>query len=373
MPNRPVSPDRAGVKLGAIQGLRAFAALLVVVHHGQAEVAALAERAGLAFAPVAWLPWSSGVDVFFVISGFIIVYASAPFYGRAGGRARFLAHRIARLVPLYWLVSALYLAVALAVPALLNGGPATPGTVAAAFLFWPVERPDGLVLPLYGLGWTLNCEMFFYAVFAVGLGWGRGRAVAWACAVLLGLVALAGTVPGLPTPLAFWGSPIVLEFAFGAALGLARAHGLRLSPPARLALAAAGLAGLAAAGEPDALWRPLALGGPALLLVAAAALGRETEPAGGRWSDRAAAAVVALGDASYALYLVHPFVLRATREAVARLGLAPIIGPWGALALMLAFSVAAALVVARCVEAPLTRAARRRLDPESGHLGPRHA
>jgi peptidoglycan/LPS O-acetylase OafA/YrhL len=322
LPNRPVSPDRAGVKLGAIQGLRAFAALLVVVHHGQAEVAALAERAGLAFAPVAWLPWSSGVDVFFVISGFIIVYASAPFYGRAGGRARFLAHRIARLVPLYWLVSALYLAVALAVPALLNGGPATPGTVAAAFLFWPVERPDGLVLPLYGLGWTLNCEMFFYAVFAVGLGWGRGRAVAWACAVLLGLVALAGTVPGLPTPLAFWGSPIVLEFAFGAALGLARAHGLRLSPPARLALAAA---------------------------------------------------VVALGDASYALYLVHPFVLRATREAVARLGLAPVIGPWGALALMLAFSVAAALVVARCVEAPLTRAARRRLDPESGRLGPRHA
>ena len=353
-------PGRRGVKLGAIQGLRAFAALLIVIHHGQAEVAALADRAGLAFAPLAGLPWPAGVDVFFVVSGFIIVHASAPLYGRPGGRARFLAHRVARLVPLYWLVTALYLALALAVPALLNGaGPLTPGTVAAAFLFWPVARPDGAVQPLYGLGWTLNCEMFFYAVFALGLGWGRGRAVALTGAVLLGLVALAWAVPDLPTPLAFWGSPIVLEFALGAALGLARARGLRLSPGPRLALAAAGVVSLAAAGDPDPLWRPLVYGGPALLLVAAAALGREAE----RRGNRITGAVVALGDASYALYLVHPFVLRATREIVLRLGLVPALGPWGALALMLGLSVLAALAVTRFVEAPLTRAVRRRLDP----------
>ncbi|SFG60038.1 acyltransferase family protein [Methylobacterium gossipiicola] len=348
------------MKLWAIQGLRAFAALLIVIHHGQAEVAALADRAGLAFAPVTGLPWPAGVDVFFVISGFIIVHASAPLYGRAGGRARFLAHRVARLVPLYWLVTTLYLALALAVPALLNGaGAPTPGTVAAAFLFWPVARPDGAVQPLYGLGWTLNCEMFFYAVFALGLGWGRGRAVAWTGAVLAGLVALAWAVPNPPTPLGFWGSPIVLEFALGAGLGLARARGLRLSLAPRLALAAAGLFSLAGAGEPAPPWRPLAYGGPALLLVAAAALGRETEGRG----NRITGAVVALGDASYALYLVHPFVLRAGREIVLRLGLVPVLGPWGALALMLVLSVVAALAVARFVEAPLTRAARRVLDP----------
>ena len=330
------------MKLGAIQGLRAFAALLIVIHHGQAEVAALADRAGLAFAPVAGLPWPAGVDVFFVVSGFIIVHASAPLYGRPGGRARFLAHRVARLVPLYWLVTALYLALALAVPALLNGaGPLTPGTVAAAFLFWPVARPDGAVQPLYGLGW------------------GRGRAVAWLAAALAGLVALGLTVPDLPTPLAFWGSPIVLEFALWAALGLARARGLRLSPGPRLALAAAGVVSLAAAGDPDPLWRPLVYGGPALLLVAAAALGREAE----RRGNRITGAVVALGDASYALYLVHPFVLRATREIVLRLGLVPVLGPWGALGLMLGLSVLAALAVTRFVEAPLTRAVRRRLDP----------
>jgi peptidoglycan/LPS O-acetylase OafA/YrhL len=334
----------------------------VVIHHGQAEVAALAERAGLAFAPAAWLPWAAGVDIFFVISGFIIVHASAPLYGRPGGRARFLAHRVARLVPLYWLVTLLYLALALAVPAVLNGaGLPTPGSVAAAFLFWPVARPDGSIQPLYGLGWTLNCEMAFYAVFALGLGWGRERAVAWTGGVLLGLVALAQVVPDPPTPLAFWGSPLVLEFALGAGLGLARARGLRLSLASRLALAAAGVVGLAGAGEPDPLWRPLGYGGPALLLVAAAALGRASGRGESPGSWRAA--VVALGGASYALYLVHPFVLRAVREALARLDLVTVVDPRGALALMLVLSVGAALAVARFVEAPLTQAVRRRLDP----------
>ncbi|MCJ2080281.1 acyltransferase family protein [Methylobacterium sp. J-090] len=355
------------MKLQAIQGLRAVAAGLVVIHHGQFEAAALARRAGLAFTPSPWLPWSAGVDVFFVISGFIIVHASAPLYGRTGGRARFLAHRVARLVPLYWLVTGLYLALALAVPSLLNGGESlAPGYVAASLLFWPALRPDGIPQPLYGLGWTLNCEMFFYAVFALGLGWGRGRAVAWLGAALVGLVAVGLTVPDLPTPLAFWSSPIILEFALGAGLALARAHGLRLSAPSRLALAGLGFACLAGAGEPDALWRPLAYGGPALLLVAAAALGRERERELGHSTASQGgmvAAVVALGDASYALYLIHPFVLRGTREALDRLGLAGSVGPWGALGLMLVLSVAAALVVARFVEAPLTRAVRRRLDP----------
>ncbi|KQP29507.1 acyltransferase [Methylobacterium sp. Leaf100] len=347
-----------------MQGLRAFAALLVVVHHGQVEAAALALRAGLPFGPSTGLAWSAGVDVFFVISGFIIVHASAPLYGRPGGRARFLAHRIARLVPLYWLVTALYLALVLTVPALLNGAdPPAPGYVAASFLFWPALRPDGIPQPLYGLGWTLNCEMFFYAVFAVGLGWGRGRAVLWLGLALAGLVALGRLVPEPPTPLAFWGSPIVLEFALGAGLGLARAHGLRLPDAARLALAATGLAGLAVAGEPGEALRPLAYGGPALLLVAAAALGREPPPGRG---TRLGPALVALGDASYALYLIHPFVLRATREAITRLGLAALVGPWGALGLMLALSVAASLVVARFVERPMTRAVRHRLDPGAG-------
>lgn len=334
-----------------------------MVHHAQHEAAILAARTGAAFAPAAWLPWPAGVDVFFVISGFIIVHASAPFYGRADGRRRFAAHRIARLVPLYWLVSAAYLGLSLAAPSLLSGEGGLPdaGRILASFLFVPTARPDGSVLPLYGLGWTLNYEMAFYALFALGLGFGRRGAVAWIALALGALVLAARRVPPPPVPVVFWGDPIVLEFVLGAGLALARAEGLRLGAPLRLALAAAGLALLAAApAEP--LSRPLAWGGPAALLVAAAALGRDRPEPGS--ASVATAWAARLGDASYALYLLHPFVLRAGREALARTGLAVWLGPGPSLVVMVALTVPVALVAYRLVERPLTRWVRARLDPD---------
>ncbi|WP_336486415.1 acyltransferase family protein [Methylobacterium nigriterrae] len=360
------------MKLVLVQILRAVAAWLVAMHHGQHEAATIAARTGQAFVPSAFLPWPAGVDVFFVISGFIIVYAAGPLYGRPGARARFLAHRIARVVPLYWLVTLLYLGLALALPGLLGTDGAAllePGYVAASFLFWPALRPDGTPQPLYTLGWTLNCEMFFYVLFALGLGASRRGAVAWVLAALAALVLAHALVPGLPLPLAFWTNPIILEFALGAALGLARAEGLILPGPARLGLGLAGLALLAAAGRvlpPEQAFgadggflRPLVLGVPAALLVAAAALGRpraEPEHPLLRWAG-------ALGDASYALYLVHPFVLRAAREALLRSGVAPLLGPWGCLALMVGLSLPAAVIVYRLVERPLTARARALLEP----------
>ncbi|GJD93205.1 hypothetical protein OCOJLMKI_0396 [Methylobacterium iners] len=346
--------------LAPIQVLRGFAALLVVVHHAQFEGVVLAGRTSRSFEPSTLLPWAAGVDIFFVISGFIIVHAAAPLYGRRDGRRRFLAHRVARLVPLYWLTTALYLAVLLAAPALLASNAALePGYVLASFLFWPALSPDGQPQPLYSLGWTLNFEMFFYALFAVALPWGRRIAFAWVAASLSLLVTLRLSVPGLPQPLAFWGAPIVLEFALGAALGLARAEGLRLAALPRLCLAAAGIAWLmSVAGEPDLAMRPLAYGLPGLLLVAAAGLGpprRGPEPLPLRWG-------VGLGDASYALYLAHPFVLRAAREILLRTGAGAWIGPWAGIALMIGLAVAAAILVHHGIERRLTAHARRLLD-----------
>ena len=360
-----------------MQGLRALAALMVVVHHAQNEAAILAARTGTEFVPRHGLPWPAGVDIFFVISGFIIVHAAGSLYGRPGARGRFVAHRIARLVPLYWLVTGLYLALGLAMPALLSGEGGAPDLARslASFLFWPMARPDGAVLPLYGLGWTLNYEMAFYALFAVGLGLSRRGAVAWLVGALA-LVVLAGRwLPAPPVPLAFWSDPIVLEFALGAGLGLLRAEGLRLPAPARSVLAAAGLFGLAAAPTEPAL-RLLAWGLPAALLVAAAVLGRDrpeirpgerpeerADAARGGWTAYALAAAERLGDASYALYLLHPFVLRAVREGLLRTGLAPLLGPWESLVLMVALTLPFALLAHHFVERPLTRLVRRRLDP----------
>jgi peptidoglycan/LPS O-acetylase OafA/YrhL len=350
----PAEPKAALPRLVEIQVLRAVAALMVAAHHALHEAGGVALRAGTT-APVPSPVWAAGVDLFFVISGFVMVHASRDLFGTTGAARVFLARRVARVVPLYWLVTAVYLGIALAAPAVLNGDVLDPVFVAASFAFWPMARPDGLVQPLYSLGWTLNYEMWFYALFALAVALPRARAVAAAALALAASVVL-GRLVALPQPLAFWAEPIVLEFAFGLGLGLARAHGLVLPAGIRLALAAAGAAGLVWVGTamPD-LPRFVAFGIPGAILVAAAGLGPAR--AGGasmpaRWGER-------LGDASYALYLVHPFAVRGLRVGLG--GLAHLVGAWGFVALALAAALAASLAVHRWIERPLTGAARRAL------------
>ncbi|MGH1589445.1 acyltransferase family protein [Methylobacterium phyllosphaerae] len=357
----------------AIQILRAAAALMVTWHHARHEAGLLALRgAGPELDPSTLLPWWGGVDLFFVISGFVIVHAGGRLAGMPGGRARFLAHRIARVVPLYWLVSLVYLALALVRPDLLGDAAALardPGALVAGFLFWPAARSDGSVQPLYGLGWTLNYEAYFYALFALGLGFGRRGAVAFLCAALVLFVAAGALVSGLPVALRFWADPIVLEFAAGASLALAYRDSFRPKAVLRLGFSLLGGLGLVLAarvlagqGEADGFLRPLLVGLPAVLLVAAA-LGPALGAAEVARLPAAIRGLVGLGDASYALYLVHPFALRLVREGLVRLGLASDLHPWGGMALMLAGSAVAASVVHRWVERPLTAAVRARLDP----------
>jgi peptidoglycan/LPS O-acetylase OafA/YrhL len=347
-------------KLVLVQVLRAAAALSVAMLHAQHDAATLAERAGRAFAPIEAFPWEAGVDVFFVVSGFIMVHASAPLFGAPGGGRTFLARRIARIVPIYWAVTTLYLAVALAAPALLNAEFLGWGHVVASYLFIPLTRPDGNVQPLYGLGWTLNYEMFFYALFAVAVARSRRSAVLSVGAVLAGLVA-AGRLSGpLPQPLGFWTDPIVLEFVYGMALGLLHAEGFRLGHVPRALLGVAAVLTLVAVAAQAGVWatpyRAVAYGVPAAMLVASVAFGPKSREGG-----RIARIGAAIGDASYALYLIHPFVIRAGREIAWRSGLAGLVGSWAFVVLALAAAVLASVVVHRLFERPATAWVRARL------------
>ncbi|PZN94338.1 MAG: acyltransferase, partial [Hyphomicrobiales bacterium] len=152
-----------------MQVLRAIAAFMVAVHHIQADAAVVAPQGGLS--PV-WrdiLPWMAGVDIFFVISGFIMVHASGELFGRPGATRLFLERRIARIVPLYWAATTLFLLIGYVVPAALNSGAPDLGQIMASYLFWPAVSTQGLVQPVYSLGWTLNYEMLFYVLFAAAL------------------------------------------------------------------------------------------------------------------------------------------------------------------------------------------------------------
>jgi peptidoglycan/LPS O-acetylase OafA/YrhL len=287
-------------KIESVQALRAFAALSVAILHVLHDTMPL-DPSGQVRQWHDALPWASGVDLFFVISGFVMVYASADLFGRRSSPATFMARRLVRIVPLYWAATTLFLVAALATPGSVSQGDLGITEAVMSYTFIPARRPDGSIQPIYSLGWTLNYEMFFYVVFAACLALRRRRAVV-AVALLLGAaMALHRFVAPWATALVFWTDGIMLEFLLGMAVAVVAAKGVAFPAAIRVALALIALTLLIAAHRFGIPGGPLVTGAPMALLVAAAVLGHPIRLPG---------ALLLLGDASYALYLVHPFAMR---------------------------------------------------------------
>ena len=125
---------------------------------------------------------AAGVDLFFIISGFVMVYSSEPLFGSSRGAIYFFCHRIIRIVPLYWIVTALAL-----ILATMHGfgGMYPLHMIVGSFLFIPMLRPEGVMQPLVAQGWTLNYEMFFYVIFAMACTAPRQIAVGITSAALV--------------------------------------------------------------------------------------------------------------------------------------------------------------------------------------------
>lgn len=352
-------------RIDAIQVLRALAAAMVVFGHLIGNARQHPDMFGAL--PAFRYAGGAGVDIFFLISGFIMVQSSGRLFGSVAGTFEFLRRRLIRIVPLYWLAT-------LAVLALMQGhGPAAGiRAIAASLAFIPYDtagRGDGMAFPLLDLGWTLNYEMLFYLVFALCLPLARGRCVAAVGTVLAIMVLLGNLVPPHQIALHFWTRPITLEFVAGMGLALMVAS-LRPTLPVavRLALvvAAAALYWADPYGlflmktTPNELIRLMGWGVPAMLLLIAAITGPAAlDNALGR-------AVVALGDASYALYLLHPFVITVLIKIAQHSAMFASIGGWGFIALGLVVALGMALVVHRAIEAPVTRfllARHRRFAP----------
>jgi peptidoglycan/LPS O-acetylase OafA/YrhL len=353
--------------LWTVQLMRAAAALMVVIGHSQSTVEAIKRQADEAFARSTILPWGASVDLFFVISGFIMVYASRRLFGQPGAVRDFLTRRLARIVPLYWIVTGLFLVLLLA--AKLKGGDPFPSAaaIAASYAFLPFDtHGDGRAFPVFDLGWTLNYEMFFYAVFALAVMLPRRRAVAAVAAMLLVVVAAGTVVPEDQVALHFWTRPIMIDFGLGMAVGLALSEGMRLPRSMRLVLAAAGAAMLVL--DPTHLFqgalgttvangwaRVLVAGVPATALLAAATLGPE---------PRLRAPLMPfmpVGDASYSLYLLHPVALIVLEKLAQKLPAFRLLpGPMLVIGTVLA-AVVIALVAFRWGERPMTAYIARHL------------
>ncbi|AOJ34076.1 acyltransferase family protein [Burkholderia metallica] len=271
-----------------IQCARALAALAVVAYH-------------LHVLPSG----QAGVDVFFVISGFIMACV-APYEGRD-----FLVKRLIRIVPLYWVTTLGIYAIALFRPHWLNTTTAAPDYLVKSLLFIPYVKENGHWGPLNLNGWTLEYEMLFYLAVAAALGCGRARhAPALAALMLALLCACAAAVdPSGATVPGHLGQPFVLEFGLGV-----MAHGVlqggvakRVAAPVWAAVVVAAIAAIPLLqmrhGTPEGFARVVLWGGPAfMLIVALVALDKWN------WTSRSRI-MAALGASSYSIYLIHPYVI----------------------------------------------------------------
>jgi len=301
MPERgpPLIPSRS--TLPGIQILRGIAAVLVVFHH------ALEESLGAAssWKSPDWLTTfgASGVDIFFVISGFIMIWVSFPRGGPAETPGRFLVKRICRIYPFYWACLAFLLL--LASVGFYKNLDRSASTLLKSVLLLPNSHF------LIGVAWTLVFEMYFYMLFTLTLFW-RSAIVSAAVttALIMTMMLIGGTISD-PELRDYLANPLVLEFCFGMALALSMR---RMSLPTRWSwtLCIAGFAGLLAApvfvphastnGLPP-FPRLFVWGLPALLIVASSL--SPTLKRAGTLSRLG----VLTGDASYAIYLTHPFVM----------------------------------------------------------------
>ena len=148
---------------------------MVVFHHYYLQPSSAVGRFFLNYGPF-------GVDVFFIISGFVMYYVVSL---KPGTVRDYVASRLVRIAPAYWLSTALLVTAASAFPAQFEYTGWTARTLVSSLLFVPTENPSGLgAFPTHIVGWTLNIEVFFYGLLGACLVLGK-RLRFWACAALL--------------------------------------------------------------------------------------------------------------------------------------------------------------------------------------------
>lgn len=280
-------------KLRSLEALRAIAVLLVVLFHAQGLFDDRSE--GTPFGGV-FSAGYRGVDLFFVLSGFIIAHVHFGDMDRPDRLPNYIFNRLARIFPTLWIMTLL----ALVLYSVGFGGPEkasklVPEAVLASALVLPQHGP-----PLVNVTWTLTYEMFFYAIFAaaiVNLRVGVALLVTWQ------VTTLAASLLGADLGLAgYYLRSLCLEFSVGLACALWISwRGSTGTPTLWFSVLAAGGVSFVAGMMLDRVleWSGVccALGAGAMILALV-----QLERTGSLGVPKI---LVFLGGASYSIYLVH--------------------------------------------------------------------
>lgn len=295
------------------------------------------------------------VDIFFVLSGFVIALALEA---NTVGVRDFVVSRLVRIVPLYWLATLLVFFGVLLRPDLFNSTVADVGELMKSLFFIPYRKESGHIFPLLFVGWTLNYEMLFYAASALALWWcRRHRAFVLVAVTLLlaGLFLMANLVHSNQAIIAVLAYDRMLEFPLGFAVWYAWRHGVRI-PVALAAIGAVAMYVLMTWIE--LVWpnvSPIVGNGLPTAVLLISTLSLESLVV----DSALIRALLYLGDASYATYLSHPFVVEGMRKLLPKVVHGFDVRSTGGVILAIAVASVVGCLVYRYVDKPLQRAMRR--------------
>ena len=349
-------------KLDWLQSLRGLAAVSVVLVHCRHFF----RGADPSLTIDHWfLPLASGVDLFFVVSGFIMVYAT---HNRAAGLAtavQFWWRRLIRVWPTYSAITVVYFVYYVWLRGTTDNEQML--RLVRSILFIP-QNVDGFFFQqVVPVGWSLTYEILFYFYFGLALlapGRWRWMAVTVGAMLLLVVVPLVLGTTSLWQPLAPFSAqsypwapflrvavnPILWEFAFGMIAGLIYFSPLRVeNAPLRLALVGVTVTAVAANTFLAFDYLTLQMGLGYAVLVGVLAISAKTP---GRF--RTPRLLVRLGDISYTLYLIHWLVIDIVWTALGRWDRVDVSRATLATLVTLACSIAAAAALSPLLERRLS-------------------
>lgn len=289
--------------LHKIQALRGVAALLVVMYH-----ATVLFSKQLSIVPMEgfFLFGKHGVDLFFVLSGFILTWVHHQHIGKPAYLGDYLLKRAKRIYPMLWFASLLALAFYVLIDDFGKGEKLDFVSILASFLALPHQGT-----PLVNVSWTLRFELFFYCLFAVLIvsrAIGMGLIALWI--VLVCIVAILELQPS--HPLSFYLSSYGVQFVMGIASAYfvrkfdsSSRHGYTIVTTGAGLFLALGMWEVYGAGHAYEIALRVFYGiASALLIVGLAGLDIRAHTQKIR-IGRTLAALSWLGAASYSIYLMH--------------------------------------------------------------------